>query len=72
MKAVHENVAGAKAVDDRGELGGNFLAVDVYNQRGFFGVVQALADADSEEGGIPMHQVASNFLLDDDRRAQDC
>jgi len=72
MEPVHEDIAGAKAVDNCGELGGHILAVFVDDKCRFFGVVETLADAHAEESRILAHQVTGYLLLYDDCCAENC
>jgi len=64
MHPVHYDVARPQAIYDLRQVGRNMLAVHINHQRGFFRVVETLSDPDGEEGGIVLHHVVSDLLLD--------
>ena len=72
MQPVHQDVAGAEAVDGCSQLSGNLLAVNVDYQGCVFRVVKALAYAYTKECWVLPHQVASHLLLDGDRGIEHC
>ncbi len=45
---------------------GNLSAIDVNNQGGFLGIVEALAHAHAKESGILFHQALRHLLLGGD------
>ena len=63
MHPVHYDVARPQAIDDLRQVGRNVLSVHIDHQRRFFRVVETLADAEAEEGGIVLHHVVSDLLL---------
>ena len=56
VQALHHHVARAHAVNGRWQLRGNFLAIDIDDQRCFFRIVEALAHTHAEERGILLHE----------------
>jgi hypothetical protein len=63
---VHYHVTDAQAIDCLGKAGRNFFAVHIDDKSSFFWVVEALADADSEECGVLLHQLLRELLLEVD------
>ena len=63
MQPIHEDIARTDAVHRRWQLRGKMLPVDVDDESGFAGVIKALANADSKECGVLLHQLVSDLTL---------
>ena len=64
MQPVHYDIAGTHASNGLGQLCGNAFAVDVNHQGRFFRIIQALAYANAEEGGVLLYKVAAYKLFE--------
>ena len=64
MQPIHEDIARTDAVHRRWQLRGKMFPVDIDDECGFAGVIEALAQADGEEGGVLLQQLVSDLSLD--------
>ena len=63
MQPIHEDVTRADAVHRRWQLCRNVFPVDVDDESGFAWIVEALADAYSEEGRILLHEFVRDLAF---------
>ena len=63
MQAIHHNVARAKAGNSGRKVGRYVIAIDVNDQGGIARVIEALADADTKEGGILLEEPAARLTF---------
>ena len=61
MQAIHHNVTRAKTGDNGRKVSRFTIAIDVNDQGGFARVIEALADADTKEGGVLPEEPATRL-----------